>query len=197
MLRIRGSLYLGRQYESQKANNGGSDNDSETHDDDSFGADDHEAILLRQRDEDDMEEDEDEDDYAGSSLLEKILTCPQQQRVSPVPGGQQIITSQSLCSGGSVEDIGREPVHTKLAILAAEAGNMPLTPPPSISGERGSTPPGNNHWLPARGDVHRDAPLDLTVKLTTPTPKSSPLVLEQQHQGSDWRVIVNLSLIHI
>ena len=201
MLRIRGSLYLGRQYESQKGGGSGghhSDHDSEQHDDDSYGADeedDHEDDMLGMQ-QGEEECDNLEEGFSNPSLLEKILSS-RRRHGSPAPitqqqqqqQQQQIITNnQSLCSGGSVTDLGREVVNTKLALLVAEASNsLPLTPPPSISGECGSsraTPPDS-------GISSRDGPLDLTtVKLTTPTPKSSPVMADHQQQPT-WKVIVS------
>ncbi len=182
MLRIRGHLYLGRQYEHAKMKGELMDDEF---DDDDYDYDDEMADdgPLHIDDEDSRAAQAQQEmaaaNYpagaagANSSLLEKILTCPK---------------VAARCSGGTVQEVGR--VHDD-----DDGDEMPLTPPPSISGESlaRSTPPEpayhhHHHHHPAAtavADWEQREALDLTKehdegnkKYLVATPKSSPVILE-------------------
>jgi hypothetical protein len=181
MLRIRGHLYLGRQYEHAKMKGElmdgeeEGDEDFDDYDDDSmeqYEADEQNNRPLRIDDSEDSRDSK----YQNSSLLEKILTCP------------QVTSSQSRCSGGSVMAVARQSRHHD------EDDELPLlTPPPSISGESiacRATPPQHHayghpaEWMVAGPSSASEQPLDLTKDATqqqhmfVAMPKSSPVILE-------------------
>ncbi len=125
------------------------------------------------------------------SLLEKILSSP---RASPIPQDQQQqqVMSKGLCSGGTVEVmeqikqrmlLAEEQNHRAAVAVAAArsaAEALSLTPPPSISGESNarSTPPEAGYTdLSAATASASSAPLDLTVR-------------QQQHSSSSARLLV-------
>ena len=180
MLRIRGRLYLGRQYEHAilkgeplEGHEGQDDFDHDDYDDDmddGFDDDDDEMKIA----------DHDAHEAERHSLLEKILTgsaqAPQQQQ-------QQQPAQMARFSGGYVQEIDQR------------SNEIMLTPPPSVSGESlaRSTPPATDIYgrpmnLAMAVFDHNEAPLDLTkdhytnngaCRITVVnTPKSSPVILE-------------------
>ena len=171
MLRIRGKLYLGRgitDTPSDEEDQHEEDYDEDHLDDEAMN---HESYQQQQQPmlmiipQAQVKREEEEE---SSSLLEKILTSP---RTSPGPGQQQIVRS----SGGSVEIL--DPRFK----LIEGSHLMPLTPPPSISGDSNarSTPPemvAGYTALDFSVSHHHGSnePLDLSKM----SQKSSPVILE-------------------
>ena len=181
MLRIRGRLYLGRQYEHAILKG----EPLEGHEgQDDFDHDDYDDDMDDGFDMEDDEERADAHEAERHSLLEKILTGsaqaphPQQQQQQ-----QQQPAQMARFSGGYVQEIDQR------------SNEIMLTPPPSVSGESlaRSTPPATDIYgrpmnLAMAVFDHNEAPLDLTkdhytnngaCRITVVnTPKSSPVILE-------------------
>lgn len=184
MLRIRGTMYLGRGITDTGSDLEDMDDDGEGgHDDSQDGAARYESqgnvLLLLNNDQRKAQQ---QQHLEYPTLLEKILS-------GTSPGPNQHIVSKGLCSGGSVEML-----EAAERAAAAGGGGLPLTPPPSVSGESNarSTPPEVAGYTAADCDDH---PMDLTVRSHqeaaaaaarqqqhlkfVATPKSSPVILEQ------------------
>ncbi len=176
MLRIRGTMYLGRGI----TDTGSGDEDYEQDDEQSMYGHESSASPVAHLGHHHHNHDSragnvvllvphDQHSAAQHSLLEKILSSP---RSSPAPPQHQII-KPNMCSGGTVEE-------------------LPLTPPPSISGQSNprSTPPEVAAGYTDLHYHHKEAPLDLTKRVVS-VPKSSPVILEPVAQT--WRAAASAS----
>ena len=192
MLRIRGNLYLGRGITDTTSDPEADDSNSHDMEDTKehlrreLGhlqpeprSDGHllppppaNLLLLFQQQQ--QQQDLKPDIDGNYPLLEKILTSP---RNSPnlAQQQQQIMINKGVFTGGSVEVMEEEMRRYKMELEAVANGSeLPLTPPPSISGDSNarSTPPEVNGYT----DFHAESPLDLSCKEML-LPKK-PVILE-------------------
>ncbi len=184
MLRIRGTMYLGRGITDTGSDVDDDEEEEAAREDDDYhypesqlGHDYHQRVVgdSAAAGATILMVDQKGAEYP-SPLLEKILSSP---RSSPGPHHQAAAGSNNkmLCSGGMVEELTAKLAaeqQYRLGMAAASSSLVALTPPPSVSGESSSraTPPSTTDVCESATDLSVGA-----LDLSRPA-KSSPVILE-------------------